>query len=315
MKSGSQPPALTLLDPRQGHIAFQLQKFTLAAGSVLSERSNYFNVRWIKTGSGTWDLDLGTFSFSSPDLLFAAPYQEILLRSQEATSGVCIRFHAEFLCIETHHEAVGCNGVLFNNVYGVPMTRLAPDDERDFDAIVEQMEAELGFGDLAASEILVSYLKIFLIKATRRKISQDACATENLVPRTPPILDRLKALIEQHYRSKHRPADYAKMVGMNPRALGKLSRIYFHKTLTDLIRERFLKHAKWQLLHTLRPVKEVAYEVGFDDEFYFSRLFKCSTGCSPQFYREFETEIRGGKNLLPVAKVESIRRKHAALKS
>jgi AraC family transcriptional regulator, transcriptional activator of pobA len=193
------------------------------------------------------------------------------------------------------------------------MARLAPDNERALDAIVEQMQAELGFGALATSEILVSYLKIFLIKATRLKISQDACATENLAPRIPPILDRLKALIEQHYRSKHRPADYAKMVGMNPRALGKLSRTYFHKTLTDLIRERILKHAKWQLLHTLRPVKEVAYEVGFDDEFYFSRLFKCSTGCSPQFYREYETEIRGGKNLLPVDKEESMRRKHPAL--
>jgi hypothetical protein len=43
------------------------------------------------------------------------------------------------------------------------------------------------------------------------------------------------------------------MVGMNPQALGKLARTYFHKTLTDLIRERILKHAKWQLLHTLRP--------------------------------------------------------------
>jgi len=48
-----------------------------------------------------------------------------------------------------------------------------------------------------------------------------------------------------------------------------------------------------QLLRTLRPVREV----GFDDEFYFSRLFKRSTGCSPQFYREYETEIRGGKNI------------------
>jgi AraC family transcriptional activator of pobA len=313
MKSGSQPAALTLLDPREGHIAFQLQNFTLAAGSVFSERSNYFNVRWIKTGSGAWDLDLATFSFSSPALLFAAPYQDMLLRSQEPITGVCIRFHAEFLCIETHHEAVGCNGVLFNNVYGVPLARLAPDDEPVFDAIVEQMQAELELGALATSEILVSYLKIFLIKATRLKISQDARATESLAPRIPPILDRLKALIEQHYRSKHRPADYAKMVGINPRALGTLSRTYLHKTLTDLIRERILKHAKWQLLHTLRPVKEVAYEVGFDDEFYFSRLFKCSTGCSPQFYREYETEIRGGKNLLPVDKMKSARRKHAAL--
>jgi hypothetical protein len=85
LKSGSQPAALTLLDPREGHIAFQLQNFALAAGSVLSERSNYFNIRWIKTGSGAWDLDLATFSFASPALLFAAPYLDILRNSIENT--------------------------------------------------------------------------------------------------------------------------------------------------------------------------------------------------------------------------------------
>jgi AraC-like DNA-binding protein len=148
--------------------------------------------------------------------------------------------------------------------------------------------------------VRLSYLKIFLIRASRLKLAQDEQATNACAPRMPPILERLKKLVEEHYRSKHRPADYARMVGMNPQALGTLTRTYFHKTLTDLIRERILKHAKWQLLHSVRPVKEIAYEVGFEDEFYFSRLFKRPTGCSPQFYREYETEIRGGKNLAPI---------------
>ena len=308
MRSGSQPAALTLLDPRQGHIAFQLQKFTLAAGSVFSERSNYFNARWIKTGSGAWDLDLATLHFLSPVLLFGAPYQNALLRSQEPISGVVLVFMPSFFVLKLTMKRSDATVSCLTTFTG----RRWPDWRRMTRGLsmlsFEQMQAELGFGALATAEILVSYLKIFLIKATRLKLDQDASAEDTFAPRIPPILDRLKTLIEKHYRSKHRPADYAKMVGMNPRALGELSRTYFHKTLTDLIRERILKHAKWQLLHTLRPVKEVAYEVGFDDEFYFSRLFKCSTGCSPQFYREYETEIRGGKNLLPADKVESMRR-------
>ena len=44
-------------------------------------------------------------------------------------------------------------------------------------------------------------------------------------------------------------------------------------------------------------MKEVAREVGFSDELYFSRMFKKATGYSPTFFREFETEIRGGSNL------------------
>ena len=42
---------------------------------------------------------------------------------------------------------------------------------------------------------------------------------------------------------------------------------------------------------------QVAREVGFTDELYFSRMFKKATGYSPTFFREFETEIRGGSNL------------------
>jgi len=37
--------------------------------------------------------------------------------------------------------------------------------------------------------------------------------------------------------------------------------------------------------------------VGYRDELYFSRLFRKATGVSPTFFREFETEIRGGSNL------------------
>jgi AraC family transcriptional regulator, transcriptional activator of pobA len=51
------------------------------------------------------------------------------------------------------------------------------------------------------------------------------------------------------------------------------------------------------LLHTRKPVKEVAAGLGFGDVLYFSRLFSRATGCSPTFFREFETAIRGGRNL------------------
>jgi AraC-like DNA-binding protein len=84
---------------------------------------------------------------------------------------------------------------------------------------------------------------------------------------------------------------------MTPKTLGRIVRENLGTTLTDLIRNRILIHAKWQLLHTLRPVKEISRELGFSDELYFSRLFKKATGYSPTFFREFETEIRGGSNL------------------
>jgi len=57
-------------------------------------------------------------------------------------------------------------------------------------------------------------------------------------------------------------------------------------TLSDLITERIIVEAKRELYLTNKTVKEIAYELGYDDEYYFSRVFKAKTDISPQSYRE-----------------------------
>jgi AraC family transcriptional activator of pobA len=140
-------------------------------------------------------------------------------------------------------------------------------------------------------------LKILLVKATRLKREQHGLESDKTVVRLPPPLPELRELVEANYRRLHSPVDYAELLSTSPKTLGRLVKAHFGKTLTELIRERIINHAKWELLHTLRPVKEIAREVGYDDELYFSRLFRKATGRSPTEFREFETEIRRGSNL------------------
>lgn len=53
-----------------------------------------------------------------------------------------------------------------------------------------------------------------------------------------------------------------------------------------MIAERIVIEAKRELYLTSKPVKSIAYELGFNDEFYFSRFFKNNADVSPQLYRE-----------------------------
>jgi AraC-like DNA-binding protein len=291
---------LQLFDPRQGDVSFKVESGQDGARFAQPQRCNFFTAILVQNGSGTYRTDAGEGSFRSPVLLFFNPYQTFWLRWQTPLETTVVQFHANFFCIETHHRAVGCNGVLFNDLYGEPCVGLTPSLAREFAQLMAEMERELRTSGVAHGEILVALLKVFLVKATRLKLEQQEgarAAAESAQPRGPQILEALTELIETRFMQWHAPAEYAAALHMTPKALGKLVKARCGRTLTNLIRERLLKHAKWQLLHTTRSVKEIAWEAGFTDELYFSRLFKRATGLAPTAFREFETEIRAGRNL------------------
>ncbi len=305
-------PRQGLYDPRSGDPALRVQPLRLTPKPYEPPRTNYFGVYWIASGSGEFWADAGRHAFGPSSLLFFLPYQHIRLAPVAAVQGDVIQFHANFLCVETFHAEVGCAGVLFNDPYGVPRVTLDEPVREEVAGLIARMQREQAERGLAHQEALLAYLKVLLILATRQKTAAGVCGAGAADARHP-VLSELRELIEQHYCTLHAPADYAALLHMTPKTLGRVVREHLGKTLTELIRERILTHAKWQLLHTLRPIKEIAREVGFRDELYFSRMFKKATGVSPKFFREFETEIRGGSNLSMFSSSAPIHRSAGAL--
>jgi AraC-like DNA-binding protein len=294
---------LQLFDPRLGQPALKVEPLgDGGAGGIdltRPQRFNYFTIVWVRRGAGTFLTDLARYPFESPSLLFAVPYQIVRVVPCDggaAAGGVAIQFHANFLCIETYHAEVGCNGVLFNAGCGVPVVRMDDALTRQFAADVDALRAELRESGLAQSEALVAQLKLLLIRATRAKLRQQDVAAPT-GERLPQVLVDLRELIETRFRELRRPRDYARALHVAPKTLAKLAKTHLGTTLTELLRERVMRQAKWEMLHMAKPVKQVAAGLGFDDVFYFSRAFKRATGTSPTFFREYETAIRGGRNL------------------
>lgn len=290
-------PSSDLFDPRQGGEPVRTASLAWDRQVVEPARSNYFAIYLIRSGSGTFWADAASFAFEPHALLFFVPYQRIRLVPDSPGQAELIQFHANFLCVETFHAEVGCSGILFNDPYGVPLVKLPAKLRSAVNKLFAQIQQEQSQRQLAHHEAMLAHLKVLLIQATRLKRADGGACARGLNDLRHPILIQLRDLIEDNYHHLHAPADYARLLHITPKTLGRLVREHLGTTPTELIRSRILSHAKWQLLHTLKPVKEIAHEVGFTDELYFSRLFKKATGCSPTFFREFETEIRGGSNL------------------
>jgi AraC family transcriptional activator of pobA len=285
--------ALTLTDPQSGNLAFKVFPFTDTQHFDHLQRNNYYSLIWITKGSGRLKSDFSEYTFGPQTLLAFSPYQPFMILAP-AIEGFAIHFHTDFFCIHKHRDEVACNGVLFNNIYQPPFVEVTEQAAQTFHLLLDQIAVEMQQPALAQYELLVSYLKIFLITASRLKAEQHPETTEiRMESKEPFILQDLKDAIEANFKTHHSASNYAAMLNMTAKALARLTKTHFNKTLTDLISERIIIEAKRELYLTNKPIKEIAYELGYNDEYYFSRFFKTNADVSPQLFRETVGSGRG----------------------
>ncbi len=277
----------TLVNQQNGKPAFKLFSFEGNDSFSPLQRNNFFTLIWVTEGAGTVNADFDGYSFEANSLFTFAPYQPYLFTTTKPIKGIAIYFHFDFFCIHKHQKELELNGVLYNNVYQPPFVKVDQNAAATFKMLCEQIEAEMQNAALAQHELLVSYLKIFLITASRLKIEQQPKVAAMVKDSKEPfILQKLKDAIEENFKTKHTASEYAALLYISPKALAKITKTHFNKTLSSLINERIIIEAKRELYLTDKTVKQIAYELGYEDEFYFSRFFKVNAAVSPQLYRD-----------------------------
>ncbi|PDS78906.1 helix-turn-helix domain-containing protein [Rhizobium sp. L43] len=99
------------------------------------------------------------------------------------------------------------------------------------------------------------------------------------------LAGELRRLIDRHFRENWPVERYVSSLGTTPHLLAKAGHMAFGQGVKDMIAERRLIEAKRLLLFTIRPLEDIAYEVGLKDAAYFSRFFRTRTGMPPSEWR------------------------------
>ncbi len=93
-----------------------------------------------------------------------------------------------------------------------------------------------------------------------------------------------------HFREKHSVTDYADLLAVAPKTLSKRFNRLRLSQPNDIIKDRILLEAKRLLAYASLSIKEIAYDLGYDDPAYFNRLFSNKTGQTPAAFRkQFQT--------------------------
>lgn len=109
---------------------------------------------------------------------------------------------------------------------------------------------------------------------------------EDRFQQTSTLAKQAMMYIKKNYRKPITLNDLAKHLQVTPFYVSKLIKSSFQKNFTDVVAEIRIEEAK-RLLKEHHLVKEIAFDVGFQSQSYFAKMFKKIVGVTPKEYQDF----------------------------
>jgi len=98
-------------------------------------------------------------------------------------------------------------------------------------------------------------------------------------------LRKLFELIGTHYKTQKLAGFYADKIGLTAKRLNQIVKEKLDLSVSQLIYNYTLIEAKREISHSTKSLKEIAIELGFQGQSYFSRFFKKQTSYTPERFR------------------------------
>ena len=195
-----------------------------------------------------------------------------------------VRFNQPFYCIVNHDNEVGSKGFLFFGASGLPIITVDESMVRDYELSWEIFYSEMGKKDILQQDMLQALLKRMLILSAR--IYRQSTNFHKLEKSQVDIVREFNYLVERHFAEHHDVAFYASKLNKSPKTLSNLFSVVSNRSPLNIIHDRIMIHARRQINYSNLSIKEIAYNLGYDDIQTFSRFFKSREGISPIQYRE-----------------------------
>jgi len=253
--------------------------------------NKYFTIAWNTADNQIVCIDGTEYNFPANSLLTLLHNQSF---SFENSAGIVAwQFNREFYCIIDHDSEVGCVGFLFSNIdhLFIMLHELSKQKlQLLFDVFIEEFKTS----DNIQNEMLLVLLKRLIIYVTQLAKAGYA-PVKKIQDERFHIIRKFNLLVEKKFKSEHSVSFYAEQLCKAPKTLSNLFAIFNQKTPSQIIQERIIVEAKRLLRYTDRSVKDISFELGFEDVSYFSNFFKKNTGVPPSDFRNLLEAPKEGK--------------------
>ncbi|MEJ5049793.1 helix-turn-helix domain-containing protein [Chryseobacterium culicis] len=142
----------------------------------------------------------------------------------------------------------------------------------------EMLSSKEGF--LVVQSLLNAFLGMFALLYSQKNRSQASSESRSVQ-----LSRAFRGLVRRDFKTLKSPSEYAEILNITRGYLTEAVREVTGKPAQHWIHQEILIEAKRLLVFTHLSVKEVAYELGYSDHTYFSRLFSKLEDQSPSEFR------------------------------
>ena len=233
--------------------------------------ASYFIVL-IDTGSITYKLDLQDITISKGDLLFAMPNQIFVPPSKaDDLKYFKVLFDENTLALLPQHFSFLVNPL---NSQTITLDNAARERVRKvFEILNQVLNTDQPSTD---SEIVLAYLNLLLSELNSAYFKNEPAILNTNLSK----FVEFKLMVETNLTEQPSINTIAKKLDLTTNSLYRLVKEHSGTSPKDFFTNRLMIEAQRKLRYSNLSVKELAYELGFNDPDYFSRLFKKSTGKS-----------------------------------
>ena len=267
---------------------FNLQVHTLQeavmlwGGEVPLMRQSQFFILLVKKAEGEKTVGQFTFPFHKHMLVIipkGVPHSSRY--SSPECSGYFLSFDNEFFLQNAFPKDRIINKKIFKTSIK-PYLTLAEGQEQRLTVIFETILAEHK-GAMPSKNQMIAIKVLELLILCDRLFTDAECEKHQYVYNE--VVEAFHELIKKNF-SNHRSVQfYADALHIHPNHLNFLVRKYTGLTAKETIINYILMEAKMLLHSSSLTIKEIAFELGFDDPTYFSSFFKRNVKLSPAKYK------------------------------
>ncbi|MFY9152881.1 MAG: AraC family transcriptional regulator [Prolixibacteraceae bacterium] len=247
-------------------------------------RHDFFEVLYLQKGSGYHVIDSNKYEITPPCVFFMSPGQAHKLELSHDIEGFIFIFTADFYLLNRSNQNSLIEFPFFYTIHqdNPPLLLENENDIQFLETLFRKSIQEIKLTSEYIPELLRSILDLILTTcAARYRVSESL----QVKGKGQILVKRFFQLIEKNYQKNLSLNDYAGIIGVTPNHLTQTVKSFTGKTSSQIVKAKQLLEVKRLLVHTNLSVSEIAGQLNFEDQSYFTKFFKRETGITPIQYR------------------------------